>query len=157
MSLTTHSALQNKISRTTQHLNDLLAVFDDMTSLNSRGLLGPLLNESNDRMLLGRSGTVRVTHDDAKETHLSVDLPGVEKSNVDLGYEDDVLSWSAHRDDETTALDGTKTRTVSDFSGMYRLSFVPTGVKASLENGVMNLVVAKPEPVADRSVKVALE
>ena len=156
MSLTTQSLLQNKMSHTAEQLNELLQMFDDMTSLNSRGLLGPLLDKSN--ILVPRNNaTIRVTHDDVNQTCISVDLPGVHKSDVNLTYEDDILRWTAHRHDETTQPDGTKIRSVSDFSGMHRLPFVPTGVKGNLAYGVMNLVVTKPEAVSDRVVRVALE
>lgn len=95
-----------------------------------------------------------VVHDDEHETHLNIDVPGVVKDNITVTYEGHHLKWEAHRENETQQEDGSKTKSVYDFSGMYHLQYVPTEVNATLNNGVLELIVTKPEETVETVVDV---
>lgn len=155
LSKTTQPRLHNEMAHTARHLSDLLQRFDNMMPFQSstHGLLQPFLEESDFNI----NQYMRIVHDDEKETHMKVDMPGVDKSNVDISYEGKKLRWKAHREDETQSEDGTKSKSTVDFSGMYSLPYVPTGLKASLENGTLSMVITKPENLENQAVKVVLE
>lgn len=145
--------LQTEMSYTANHLSNLLQRFDSIIPVSTNGFLNSFLDHDRFKNDMG----VRVVHDDDKETHLNIDLPGVEKSHVNLTYEGKKLRWKVHRHDEIQLEDGTKKQTTCDLSGMYTLSFVPNNVVATLDNGIMSLVVIKPENLVGQAVTVLLE
>lgn len=138
---------RNEVAQTVNNMHKLLHEFD---------MLMPSVF-GNSGSVFQHGPSVRVVHEDDKELQLCVDLPGVDKAHVDLSYAGKTLKWSAHREDETQLENGAKTKSVVDFNGMRNLSFVPTGVKAVLDNGIMTIVVGKPETFENNLVKVKLE
>lgn len=96
-----------------------------------------------------------------KEDHyeIKVDLPGVDKKDIEVNLEDDLLSVSGKRDVQTEKeKDGRSYR--ERFSGSFtrrvRLpeDVNPEKVKATYNNGVLHLALEKQEEARKRNVKV---
>jgi HSP20 family molecular chaperone IbpA len=134
MSLT--PAFRSEVNDTARRVNSLFGQLDSLFTQC------PVMN---DNSLVQRGVQPLVVHDDEKETHLRVDVPGVVKDNLKVTYEGRNLRWNAHRENETQQEDGSKSKSVFDFSGMYRLPYTPVGVNATLRDGVLELVVTKPD------------
>lgn len=95
---------------------------------------------------MSKSSQPVVVHDDDKETHIHVEVPGVNKDNIHVSFEGRNLKWNAHRESNIQHEDGSKSMSMYDFSGMYGLPYTPIGVNATLRNnGMLELVVYKPE------------
>ena len=151
MSLSLPYSLRKDMLTTAQQMNELFHRLDRfMPSVVSD--LFPL-NET-DGSTVRRDTYIRVTHEDDKELHLSMEMPGVNKDNLKVEYSGKTIRWTAHNESEKVSEDGSKTKSVHDFSGMYRLPFTPNRVTAQLKNGVLGLVVSKPEVAEDAPVSV---
>lgn len=79
---------------------------------------------------------------------LTIDIPGVKKENVSLEYDDNVLTVTAHKDEEDLK-DGkyiAHERYFGDFSRTYAIAGIDAeGIKAKFENGVLEVVLPKAQ------------
>ena len=98
-----------------------------------------------------------------KNGHLlmSFDLPGVDKNDIYINIEDNVLTISGERKSETeTETDGedyyTKERTYGKFQRSFTLpsSIDRDQVEAHYENGVLQIAIPKKQEAQGRRIKV---
>ena len=89
-----------------------------------------------------------VTEND-KEYDLKIDLPGLKKDNINIDYENNILTVSATKSKEIKNAD-TKNhmihseRSYGSFSRQYRLPNIDRkNIKASYNDGVLNIVLPK--------------
>lgn len=84
-----------------------------------------------------------------KDYQLKVDLPAVDKKNLDITYNNDILTIRGHRDsfDDHNDKNGDmimSERSSGRFSRQYNLPEVdPDNVKATYDNGVLKLTLPK--------------
>lgn len=100
---------------------------------------------------------------DLKETndayHLDADLPGLEKKDIEVKVEDDVVTISGSRSQENH--EDTKGYQRFERSyGAFRRSFrIPGGVdadkvQAEFKNGVLHVMLPKPETAKPKQIEV---
>lgn len=94
-----------------------------------------------------------------KEILIRVELPGVEKKNVDLSVSDNVLVIKGSVDHETEEKKAGYFRREIAHSNFSRSLELPDGVdaekvSASLKNGILEIVLPKEESLQRRSVEV---
>jgi HSP20 family protein len=129
-------------------------LFDDFT----RGIRS---NEGN--MLLP---SIDVSETD-KEIEVTVDLPGLERKNVDISLENDVLSIRGEKKIETKPDDkadkGGKDKTYHvaerSYGVFYRVIQLPPGidpskVQATMSKGVLKVTIPKPKPSSAAKIEV---
>lgn len=96
---------------------------------------------------------------DETDTHylLSFDLPGISKDQVKVEVADNVLTVSGERKEERKAI---KTGRSEKFRGYFKRSMTLPGgvnadqVKASYENGVLEIAVPKMESAKPKLIKI---
>jgi HSP20 family protein len=129
-------------------------LFDDFT----RGIRS---NEGN--MLLP---SIDVSETD-KEIEVTVDLPGLERKDVDISLENDVLSIRGEKKIETKPDDkadkGGKDKTYHvaerSYGVFYRVIQLPPGidpskVQATMSKGVLKVTIPKPKPSSAAKIEV---
>jgi HSP20 family protein len=129
-------------------------LFDDFT----RGIRS---NEGN--MLLP---SIDVSETD-KEIEVTVDLPGLERKDVDISLENDVLSIRSEKKIETKPDDkadkGGKDKTYHvaerSYGVFYRVIQLPPGidpskVQATMSKGVLKVTIPKPKPSSAAKIEV---
>lgn len=126
--------------------------FDDFTRL-ARTLLGPAPAE--------RERLVPPMDVIEKEDHFAIrmDIPGVKEEDVTCEVEDDTLTVSGERREESEERDGGAYRLERSF-GRFRRSFdLPRGIdpdqiEGSFQDGVLELRVPKPEQPSPRRIQI---
>jgi HSP20 family protein len=104
-------------------------------------------------------------HEGARAYTISMDAPGVPKDAVDITVADGLLTVAGHRSEEKTeggeGKEGpvVRERVWGSFSRSFR---VPAdadvdGIKASMDHGVLKLVVPRKEEAEPAKKKVAIE
>ena len=93
---------------------------------------------------------------------ITIEMPGVDASNVEVTVEDGVLSIKGERMFEDVKEGETYHRVESTFGAFERRFTVPTSVdsgkiEAGFKNGMMTLVLPKREESKPRTVKVKVE
>ena len=101
-------------------------------------------------------------HENKDAFQVQVDLPGVEKKNVEITLEEGVLTVRGTRQSagETTADDGSwhrQERSYGSFQRSLRLGdgVDADGVKAELKDGVLSINVPKKEAAKARTIRIA--
>ena len=98
----------------------------------------------------------------ADELVMTVDLPGLEASDVELTVDKDQLTIRGERTSETAA-EGESFRRVERFSGTFERTFRisdqvnAAAIEARFKNGVMTVVLPKREETKPRVVEVNVE
>ncbi len=93
---------------------------------------------------------------------ISVDLPGMEKKDIDISIDEGVLSISGERKHEINEEDNGWIRNEVSY-GKFRRSFTLTddvdqdSIKASFKNGVLIVGLAKIEPVKREVKQIAIK
>ncbi len=98
------------------------------------------------------------------ETHIIVkaDLPGVEKGDLHLELQDDVLTIKGERSEETEEGENEDRhvveRSYGSFQRSMRLPFTPveTDIDTRYEKGVLTVKVAKPKDADTAAKKIAI-
>jgi HSP20 family protein len=95
--------------------------------------------------------------EDADSYQVGVELPGVDKKDVEVTLHDGVLSISGERKQETEAKEGTYVRTERSYGRYQRQVSLPQAVdagaiKATYKDGVLTITLpktaeAKPKPI----------
>ena len=97
-----------------------------------------------------------------KEIRIDAELPGVKENEIDVELVDDMLSIhgekKAEKEDQRKGYH-VKERSYGSFARSMRLPFSadPDRVKASFNNGVLTITVAKPEESKGHSHKIAIK
>ncbi|KRM04724.1 MAG: Hsp20/alpha crystallin family protein [Liquorilactobacillus ghanensis] len=104
---------------------------------------------------------------DIKETkdayQVKIDMPGFDKKNIHINYDNDVLSIFGRRDsfsDESDKEGNTvySERSYGEFSRQYNLPDVDRDkVSAKYDNGVLSLTLPKVETVEDSASHIEIE
>jgi len=98
--------------------------------------------------------------EDEKAIYIEAELPGVKKEEIKLNLEDDVLTISAERKQETEEKKKNYHRVeriFGNFSRSFRLgdNIDKENIEATYDNGVLNLVLPKVEmPVTNKQIEV---
>ena len=91
---------------------------------------------------------------------LEADLPGFQKEEISLDLKGDVLTVTAHHQEEKEAHTGRylcRERGYGDFARSFDVSSVQQkAITASYENGVLKLVLPKKSAVQPESSKIAI-
>lgn len=91
---------------------------------------------------------------------LEADLPGFQKEEISLDLKGDVLTVTAHHQEEKETHTGKylcRERRYGDFARSFDVSSVQQrGITASYENGVLKLVLPKKSAVQPESSKIAI-
>lgn len=114
-----------------------------------------LFNGNNDNNIM--QSDVTETDDDYQ---ITVDLPGMDKKNIHLTYEDGILTISGKR--EAVKNDNDKKRNVihqersiGEFSRQYRLNNVDnTKIHAKYDNGILTVTLPKARPKQDNEITI---
>jgi HSP20 family protein len=118
-------------------------------------------NSADSRARLARLPAVDIL-ERAEEFVMTVDLPGLEASDVELTVDKDQLTIRGERTSETTA-EGETYRRVERFSGAFERTFKlsdqvdSAGIEARFKNGVMTVIAPKREETKPRVVEVNVE
>lgn len=88
-----------------------------------------------------------------------VDLPGLNKDDLEINFHEGVLSISGERNAETQDENTKYVRVERSYGRFYRAFTLPQMVKAdeieaSFENGVLNITVPKAEEVKPRRIDI---
>jgi HSP20 family protein len=85
--------------------------------------------------------------DGEKEYTVEAELPGIKKEEVNLSIEEGRLTISVEREEQTEENRKTylhrERRTTSMSRSIYLQDAAPDGVKAKMDNGILNITVAK--------------
>lgn len=91
---------------------------------------------------------------------LEADLPGFQKEEISLDLKGDVLTVTAHHQEEKEAHTGRylcRERRYGDFARSFDVSSVQQrGITAAYENGVLKVVLPKKSAVQPESSKIAI-
>lgn len=96
-----------------------------------------------------------------KEITISAELPGLERKDVDISVEDDVLVIRGEKSVEQEKDDKKKNYHVTErnYGMFYRMLQLPPGVdpssiKATMSNGVLKVVIPKPARSEAKKIEV---
>lgn len=97
--------------------------------------------------------------DRSSEIEIKADLPGFSKDDVDITIDNNILSIRGEKKQETAAKEGDVIRS-ERYAGIFQRAFTlpasidPQKVRATFNNGVLELVIAKREEAKPRQVKI---
>jgi HSP20 family protein len=127
-------------------------LFDDLT----RGGFGTLPSPAQTNLM----PSIDVTETD-KEIEITAELPGLERKDVDISIEDDLLTIRGEKKVETKQEDKDKNYHVSErsYGVFYRVIQLPPGVdpgkiQATMSKGVLKVAIPKPAGVQPKKIEV---
>lgn len=99
------------------------------------------------------------TREDEKAYYIHADLPGVAKEDINIDLKDNVIMISGERKhkEEVSEKDYYK---LESFYGKFQRSFTlpedidSNSIKASSENGVLNIVIPKAAPKESKKIEI---
>ena len=122
----------------------------------ARGL-GPMSAAAANGSLLP---SMEVTETD-KELVITAELPGLERKDVDISLEDNVLTIRGEKKSEASPDDKNKNVHVSErsYGVFYRVLELPSGidpssVQATMSNGVLKITIPKPARAQPKKIEV---
>lgn len=129
-----------------------------MTQILDAALNGTLANQDMDNLTWGRSPRADVLEGE-KEYRIIMDLPGVKTEDLDISLEDHSLSVKATREIEVPEgfqLARNERPTKTEYHRTFNLgSGVDSeGIKASFQNGVLELVAPKSKQSLPRRIEI---
>jgi HSP20 family protein len=96
-----------------------------------------------------------------KEIEIRVDLPGLERKDVDISIENDLLTIRGEKKFETSEDDKAKNYHVRErsYGAFYRVLQLPPGinssnVQATMSKGVLTITIPKPAQSAAKKIEV---
>lgn len=94
--------------------------------------------------------------DEKDAVYLSIEMPGVERDNVDITVENNQLMVRGHRETEETGRYHIRERRTGDFFRSFTVDdTVDTeNIEAKMENGVLNLKLGMKEHAKPRKIEV---
>lgn len=98
-------------------------------------------------------------HEDENQYTITADLPGVKKEDISLSVHDNVVTIKGERKQETEKQEKGYRRVERVYGNFQRAFQIPRGVdatkvEAKYENGVLNVVLPKPEAAKPRNIEV---
>jgi HSP20 family protein len=93
---------------------------------------------------------------------ISAELPGMEKNDIQISVENNVLSISGEKKQENETKGKNYHRVERSYGKFYRSFRIPTGVDinnvdASYKNGVLNLTLPKMEEAKPKQIEVKVK
>ena len=96
-----------------------------------------------------------------KEFVITAELPGLERKDVEISLEDNVLTIRGEKKTETSPKDKNKNEHVSErsYGVFYRVfefpvSVDPKSVQATMSNGVLKITIPKPAPTQSKKIEI---
>jgi HSP20 family protein len=96
-----------------------------------------------------------------KEFVITAELPGLERKDVEISLEDNVLTIRGEKKTETSPNDKNKSAHVSErsYGVFYRVfefpvSVDPKSVQATMSNGVLKITIPKPAPTQSKKIEI---
>jgi HSP20 family protein len=127
-------------------------LFDDLT----RGGFGTLPSPAQTNLM----PSIDVTETD-KEIEITAELPGLERKDIDISIEDDLLTIRGEKKVETKQEEKDKNYHVSErsYGVFYRVIQLPPGVdpssiQAVMSKGVLKLTIPKPAKAEPKKIEV---
>jgi HSP20 family protein len=128
-------------------------LFDDFTR-GSMGMLGPQAQTN-------LMPSIDVTETD-KEIEITAELPGLERKDVEITLEDDVLTIRGEKKIEAKQQDKDKNYHVRErsYGAFYRMLSLPAGVdpakvQATMSKGVLKIAI--PRPAGSQPAKIEVK
>ena len=107
--------------------------------------------------------TVDVTEDE-KEIEITVEMPRLERKDVQISVEDNMLTIRGEKESKSEQKDDRKNVHLAErsYGVFYRVLQLPTGVdpssiKATMANGVLRLTITKPAKSQPQKIEVKEE
>lgn len=94
---------------------------------------------------------------------VEADVPGIEKKDIDLTFEDDYLSISIKKEtkteekDENTKYVRRERQFASENRVLYLKDATKNDIKAKLDEGVLTITIAKKTDAKDENTKITIE
>ena len=93
------------------------------------------------------------------EIEITAELPGLEQKDIDVSVSDNVLTVSGEKRTESERKDKAYSVTERSYGAFSRSIQLPAGVdtaqiKATVEKGVLKVVVPKPAPAQSKKIEV---
>jgi len=105
---------------------------------------------------------VEVTETD-KDINIVAELPGMSEKDVEIGFDDDILTISGEKSEERKEeQDGKRYHVYERTYGSFRRSFTlpsnidPAGITANFRNGVLTVQLPKAETERSRGRKIPI-
>jgi len=100
--------------------------------------------------------------DSENEIKISADLPGMNKDDIDVTVEDNVLTINGERKQEEETEEGRYYRSECCYGTFQRTFTLPNNVdtenvKAAFQNGVLELTLPKLEPEKGKKIEIETE
>ena len=136
---------------------NVMSLFDDVEQMISQAFNYPLQTENGS---LSYSPLMNINEVDG-EYLVTMDLPGVEKKDVEVNVSDGILTISGERKIVNQDSENNRVRYESAhgaFSRSFELSpeIVSDKIKAKFKNGVLSITIAKAEEVKPAIKKIAI-
>ncbi|WP_157150218.1 Hsp20/alpha crystallin family protein [Brachyspira sp. SAP_772] len=98
-------------------------------------------------------------NEDDKGYTIEMDMPGVKKSDLEIGVKENILSIYAERKKVMKSDDGDKEEVVSKYEQSFNISdksIDVDNISANFENGVLTLILPKKEEVKyEKRIEIA--
>lgn len=96
-----------------------------------------------------------------KEYLVTVDVPGVDKNNISVDFDDNTLTIEINQENEKDNSDKSYIRKERSSFSMSRSYYLENGteegIKAKLDNGVLNIVIPKTNKPAQNKKLISIE
>ena len=96
-----------------------------------------------------------------KEYLVTVDVPGVDKNNISVNFDDNTLTIEINQENEKDNSDKSYIRKERSSFSMSRSYYLENGteegIKAKLDNGVLNIVILKTNKPAQNKKLISIE
>jgi HSP20 family protein len=94
-----------------------------------------------------------------KEIQISAELPGLERKDIDISLDGNILTIRAERKAETEQKDKNVHVSERSYGVLYRalelpMSVDPSTVQATMANGVLKLVIPKPPQAEAKKIEI---
>jgi len=113
---------------------------DLLNEIEGHPLRNPMWERVPDSMKRQQIGSVE---DKDNEIVLSADLPGIEKKDIELKVDGNSIAFSAKTEERNY-----------DFGQSFDFELNPEEVKATFNNGVLDVVVQKAEGTQGKTIKI---
>ena len=94
--------------------------------------------------------------------HIEVDLPGVNKENVDINIEENILTISGNREFKNEIKEKNYYKIESSYGTFFRSFTLPQkidvdNIEASSNNGVLEIIIKKQKELVNKSKKIEIK
>jgi HSP20 family protein len=97
--------------------------------------------------------------EDKKQFYILADLPGVDKNNINISMENNILTIKGSRPEETKVEQDSYCRTERVRGNFHRQFTLPdtadeSKIEAKVKNGVLEIIIPKKEAAQPRLIKI---